>query len=219
MIGRKNKKVIFCCIKDEFTKIKFGEKEVDKKDFHSSKQAISLDSVDKSKIVVSGKWKINDTTRKFVIGYLNEDIIEPLSIILPQMSGFKYFDDGSKNMSFKIEDRNIYLKYSEILKKIKQILNVKFSAPLIHNEEYIKTKVKIFNGVNSTSFTNDEIPKEKNHYIIIAAISIDSVLKVEKKTHFQVYLEQCKYKLKKRKPVYFIYAEVELGSESNYEDN
>ena len=57
-------------------KIKFGEKEVDKKDFYSSKQAVSLDSVDKSKIVVSDKWKINDTTSKFFIRYLNEDIIK-----------------------------------------------------------------------------------------------------------------------------------------------
>ena len=45
-------------------KIKFGDKEVDRKEFYSSKQAISLDYVDLSKIVVSNKWKINDTTYK-----------------------------------------------------------------------------------------------------------------------------------------------------------
>ena len=43
-------------------KIKFGDKEVDKKEFYLSKQAILLDSVDLSKIVVSSKWKINNTT-------------------------------------------------------------------------------------------------------------------------------------------------------------
>ena len=43
-------------------KIKFGNKEVNKKEFYSSKQAISLDSVDLNKIVISKKWKINDTT-------------------------------------------------------------------------------------------------------------------------------------------------------------
>ena len=42
-------------------KIKFGDKETDKKEFYSSKQAILLDSVDLSKIVVSSRWKINDT--------------------------------------------------------------------------------------------------------------------------------------------------------------
>ena len=78
-------------------------------------QAISLDSVDKSKIIVSNKWKINDTTIKFFIGYLNEDIIRPLCIVLPQMSGFiKYFNDGNKNMSFKIDNKDIYSKYSDI---------------------------------------------------------------------------------------------------------
>ena len=63
-------------------KIKFGDKEVDKKQFYSSKQAISLDSIVLSKIVVSNKWKINDTTYKYSCGYLNNDVIQPLCVIL-----------------------------------------------------------------------------------------------------------------------------------------
>ena len=67
-------------------------KKVNKKEFHSSKQAILLDDV-------SNKWEINDTTSKFFIGYLNESVIRPLCVILPQMSGFiKYFEDGNKNV-------------------------------------------------------------------------------------------------------------------------
>ena len=46
-------------------KIKFGHKEVNEKEFYSSKQAIPLNSVDLDKIVVSNKWKINDTTYKY----------------------------------------------------------------------------------------------------------------------------------------------------------
>ena len=45
-------------------KLKFGDKEANKKEFHSSKQVIPLDSVDLDKIVVSNKWKNNDTTYK-----------------------------------------------------------------------------------------------------------------------------------------------------------
>ena len=90
-------------------KITFGDKEMNKKDFYSSLQAISLDLVDKSKIIVSNKWKINDTTIKFFIGYLNEDIIRLLCITLPQMSGFmKYLKNNAKNMSFMTEDKDIY---------------------------------------------------------------------------------------------------------------
>ena len=67
-------------------KIQFGDKEVDKKEFYSSKKAILLDSVDLSKIVVSGRWKPNDTTYKYFCEYLNNDVIKPLSVILPQMN-------------------------------------------------------------------------------------------------------------------------------------
>ena len=72
-------------------------KKLIKKKFYSSKRAISLYSVDLTKIVVSKKWKINDTTYKCLYGYLNNDTIQPLCVILPQMNGYiKYFDDGGK---------------------------------------------------------------------------------------------------------------------------
>ena len=34
------------------------------------------------------------------------------------------------------------------------------------------------------------LPKERDHYVCIAAICIDSILKVDKKNYPQVYLEQ-----------------------------
>ena len=78
-------------------KIKFRDKKVDKKKIYSSKQAISLDSVDLSKIVVSNKWKINDTTYKYLCGYLNNDVTQTLYVILPQMNEhIKYFKDVGK---------------------------------------------------------------------------------------------------------------------------
>ena len=49
---------------------------------------------------------------------------------------------------------------------------------------------------------------EKNHYICIPAIDIDSVLKTDKKAYPQAYLEECKHKLKKRKLVSFIDSEI-----------
>ena len=64
-------------IKISSQNIKFGDKEVDKKEFYSSKEAILLDSVDLSKIVVSNKWKISDTKYKYFCGYLNNNVIQP----------------------------------------------------------------------------------------------------------------------------------------------
>ena len=106
-------------------KIKFGDKEVYKTKFYSSKQGISLDSVDLNKIVVSKKWKINDTTHKHLCGYLNNDTIQPLCVILPQMDGYiKYFDDGGKNMSFVTNDEEIDKKYNKIWEVIRNLLTI-----------------------------------------------------------------------------------------------
>ena len=70
--------------------------------------------------------------------------------------------------------------------------------------------------MNITTFTDNVIPIEKNHYICIPAIDIDSVLKIDRKTYPQAYLEQCKYKLKKRRPISFIYFEI---IDEDYEDD
>ena len=84
--------------------LKFDDIVVNKKEFHASKQAIALKLVGTSKIVVSDKFKHCDDGFKCFIGYLcDDDVIRPLCIILPQMSGYlKYFDNNRKNMSFKV---------------------------------------------------------------------------------------------------------------------
>ena len=77
--------------------------------------------------------------------------------------------------------------------------------------------MKIFNGTNRTTF--NIIPIERNNYICIAAIDIDSVLKIDNKRAYpQAYLEHCKYKLKKRKIVNFIDDEI-IDEEDNYKFN
>ena len=126
-------------------KIKFEDKEVDKKKFYSSKEAILLDSVDLSKIVVSSRWKLNDTKYKYFCGYLNNDVIKPLCVILPQISGYiKYFDNGGKNMSFVTDDKKVYEKYDGIWNVVKGLLKLKFTASPIRDDKYILAKLKIF---------------------------------------------------------------------------
>ena len=177
---------------------------------NSSKKAILLDSVDLSKIVISSRWKLNDTTYKYFCGYLNNDVIQPLYVILPQMDGYiKYFDNGGKNVSFATDDKKVYEKYDGIWNVIKGLSKLKFTASPIRDDKYILAKLKIFKKKNVTRFNNDNIvPIEKNHYICIPAIDIDSVLKIDKKAYPQAYLEECKYKLKKRNLISFIDSEI-----------
>ena len=200
-------------------------KKVDKKEFYSSKQAISLDSVDLDKIVVSNKWKINETTYKYLSGYLNNDVIQPLCVILPQMHGYiKYFDNGGKNMTFVADNEKVYNKYNEIWEVIRKLLKVKFPVNPVRDDKFLVAKLEIFNKINRTTFNDDNnknnIPKERSHYIYIPAINIDSVLKIDNKRAYpQAYLEQCKYKLKKRKIVNHIDDEIiDEDSDSDHND-
>ena len=201
--------------------IKFGDKKVNKKEFYSYKEAIPLDSVDLDKIVVSSKWKISDTTYKYLCEYLNNDNIQPLCVILPQMNGYiKYFDNGGKNMSFVTDDKKVYKKYNEIWEVIRKLLKVRFTVSPVRDDKYLVAKLKIFGKVNRTTFTNDIIPFERHNYNCIPVIDIDSVLKIDNKRAYpQAYLEQCKYKLKKIKTVNFIDDEIiDEDSDSDIDD-
>ena len=122
-----------------------------------------LDSVDLSKIVVSSRWKLNDTTYKYFCGYLNNDVIKPLCIVLPQMNGYiKYFDDGGKNMSFVTDDEKVYEKYDEIWNVVKGLLKLKLTTSPIRDDNYILAKSKIFRKKYITTFNNHNIfPTEK----------------------------------------------------------
>ena len=57
------------------------------------------------------------------------------------------------------------------------------------------------------------------HYACIACITIDSVLRIDKKNHLQVYLEGCKYQVKKIQMSRFINTELKLDSDSSQSDS
>ena len=75
--------------------LKFNNIKINKKEFHKSKQAIDLDTVTVDKTVVSDKFKHSEERYKYYIGYQENEIVRPLCITLPQISGrIKYFENG-----------------------------------------------------------------------------------------------------------------------------
>ena len=116
-------------------------------------------------------------------------------------------------MSFLIEDGEVWEKYEQIWDVIKNKLGIKFHSKPVYDETYIKAKVREFDGKIKTNFLGNEVPKENMHYTCIACITIDSVMKIDKKTHLQVYLEECKYRLKKIQMSRFINTELKPDSD------
>ena len=196
--------------------LKFDNIRFNKKEFHTSKQPIDLNLVNIDQIVVFDKFKHSDDGFKYFIGYKEGEIVKPLCITLPQISGYmKYFENGGKNISFMIKDDHVWNKYNEILNKIKEKLNIKFHSMPVYDQKHIKANVREFDGVIKTNFLGNKTPNENKHYTCIACITIDSVMRVEKENYPQVYLQECKYKMKKAKINKFI--EVELKSEPESE--
>ena len=164
------------------TTLKFDNIRVNKKEFHKSKQPINLDLVKINQIVISDKVKHSDDGFKYFIGYKEDEIVKPLCIILPQMSGYiKYFEKGGKKMSFLIKDDDVLDKYNKIWNKIKKSLNAKFHSMHVYDEKYMTAKLGEFDGVIKTNFLGDKIPKENVHYTCVACKTIDSVMRMKKK--------------------------------------
>ena len=59
------------------------------------------------------------------------------------------------------------------------------------------------------------MPKENVHYSCIAYITINSVINFNKKNHPQVYLEVCKFRIKKTQMSKFLKNELKSDSDSN----
>ena len=76
-------------------RLKFNNIRLNNKEFHKSKEPIDLLSKNVHQIVLSDKFKHNNENFKYSISYLECEIVKPLWISLPQMSGYiKYFENG-----------------------------------------------------------------------------------------------------------------------------
>ena len=86
-------------------------------------------------------------------------------------------------MSFVIKDNYVLDKYNQIWNKVKKTLGIKFHSTPVYDEKYIKAKVSEFNGAIKSNLLGDEVPKENKHYTCIACMTIDSVMRMEKKNY------------------------------------
>ena len=121
-------------------------------------------------------------------------------------------------MSVFIRNNEVCDKYDKIWDVIKDKLGIKFHSEPVYEYKYLKAKVREFDGVIKTNFLGNNIPKENMHYTCIACITIDSVMRIDKKNHPQVYLEECKYRVKKIQMSRFINTELKSDSESSDSD-
>ena len=112
---------------------------------------------------------------------------------------FKQFESGNKRMSYKAIENKLLKIYNKMWEKVSSLMNIKVDSETVYGDKCIKTKLKPYEGRINTDFQGKRIPKENASYKCLSLIMLDSVIKVNKKYHPQVFLEEYKYKIKKSK--------------------
>ena len=144
--------------------LNFGDKKKQKNEFYKNKKVSKVDETDVSKILVSNEEPYGTKNSfKYFIGYNDNDVIRPLCIKLPQMTGYVRKFDSNATMSFKISYKKLLKKYNQIWKKVKSLLKINFDSEPVYgdNDKYIKTKIKTYGVSVITNFESKKIPKEK----------------------------------------------------------
>ena len=164
--------------------INFNDQKIKTSTFYKNKKMNKIEDIDVNNILVSKKESYGKkNSLKYFIGYNDDDIIRPLCIRLPQMTGYVRKFNENTVMSLIVKDKQFLKNYTKIWEKIGKLMKIKFESKPVYgdNDKYIKTKIKIYAVGIITIFHNKKMPKEKAPCKCLSIIMIDSVIKANKK--------------------------------------
>ena len=126
---------------------------------------------------------------------------------MPKKSGYvKIFKvkngDKAKNkqlMSFRKDDQKLLEKYEAIWTIIEELKNIELNALPGYDNKYIKTKIRKYSGKVYNDFRGLNMPDDDTKFESFTIISIDFLLVWERKYYQQVCLNNCTYKITKKK--------------------
>ena len=135
---------------------------------------VNVDNIVISKLV---KTKTNS---KYLIGYLDE-IIRPLVLILPKMSGYV------KTYKIITYGDRVYTNFHD--------LNVPEGSVECSDDRYVKTKIRMYGDKVYTNFRGLNVPEGSAECKSFTHIYIHSLLVYENKYYLQLYWDSCAYKI------------------------
>ena len=198
--------------------INFGDKNINKKDFYNNEKQFNIEDIDINKILISKPETYENNMRKYIMGY-NNNTISPLQLFLPKMTGYlNIFKDGARKMSFFTDNNEFLERYMAIWEKISDLVNKKFDSDPIYNNKHINTKIRSYNNGIKTNFRNidnknNKLAEKNKSYKYVSLISLDSIIKINKKYYPQTLLQECVYK-RINKKVENIITNINLDSSS-----
>ena len=95
--------------------INFDDKKISKSNFYINKKLFNIYDLDVDKVLVPKKESYGTKNSfKYFIEYNDNDVIRPLCVKLPQMTGYVKHFDSKKTMSFKASVNKLLKKYTKI---------------------------------------------------------------------------------------------------------
>ena len=186
-----------------------------KSTFYKNKTINTIENIDVNNILVSKKKPYGN---KNSVKYYHNDIIRPLCIRLPKMTGYARKFDENVTLSFIVK-----ISHTKIWEIIEKLMKINFESNPVYgdNVKYVKTKIKTYAGSIITNFHNKKMSKEKAPCkCLLIIMMIDSVIKTNKNYYSQTLLEECKYTQEKIKIENYIGNDLEdndSDSDSNNE--
>ena len=133
-------------------------------DFYKNKKVFQIYDNDVNKILVSKKEPyVKKRALKYFIGYNDNDVIRPLCLRLPQVTGYARKFDENVTMSFRVNNNNnnnnnkqLLKNYNKIWETAEKLLKIDFESKTIDGDDdkYIKTKIKKYADRMITNFHN-----------------------------------------------------------------
>ena len=145
--------------------INFNNSKIRKSTFYKNKKINNIHNIDVNDLSVSKKESYgNKNSLKYFIGYNDNDIIRPLCIRLPQMTGYVRKFGENATMSLIVKDKQLLKSCTKIWEKIVKLMKINFESEPVYGDDdkYIKTKIKIYAGSIITNFHNKKMTKEKH---------------------------------------------------------
>ena len=123
--------------------INFDGKKIEKSEFYKNKKVFQIDDIDVNKILVSKKEPYGkNNSLIYFIGYNDNDVIRPLCLRLPQMTGYAKKFNENATMSFRANNKQLLKNYNKIWEKVEKLLKINFESKPVYGDDdkYIKTK-------------------------------------------------------------------------------
>ena len=140
--------------------IAFNDKKTRKSTFYKNKTKNNIEDIDVNNILVSKLEPYSEKNLcKYFIGYNDNDIIRPLCIRLPQMTGYARKFDENATMSFIVKDKQLLKNYTKIWEITEKLRKINFESKPVYcdHDKYIKTKIKTYADSIIRNFHNKKM--------------------------------------------------------------